>query len=128
MQYIILCLFLALPFAIVGLWKKRPVVAFIIAALLSYLMLVLPGIIRTFQAMMIYGSGDPQLIAGGDKPCFRKGGAADANHPTAAGLVSICLAPHQAREAENTGLKRFPISIKKRPNRKGSGVIDFNYV
>ena len=70
MQYIILCLFLALPFAIVGLWKKRPVVAFIIAALLSYLMLVLPGLVQTFQAMMIYGSGDPELMAGGISYAF----------------------------------------------------------
>ena len=58
-------LFLALPFAIVGIWKKRPIIALIIAAILSYFMLALPGLIQTFQAMAIYGSRDPQLLAGG---------------------------------------------------------------
>ena len=64
MMIVALILFL-IPFAIVGLWKKRPIIALICAAILSFLLMVLPGLIQTFQAMMIYGTGDPQLMAGG---------------------------------------------------------------
>lgn len=56
---------MAIPLLIVGFWKKRPVIAFVIAALLLIIFAIAPGIIKTFQAMMIYGTGDPQLMAGG---------------------------------------------------------------
>ena len=44
---------------------KRRALSLIIAALLAFVFMVSPGIIKTFQAMMIYGTGDPQIIAGG---------------------------------------------------------------
>lgn len=50
---------------IVGLWRKHPVWAFIIAGLILVLPIPIIGMIKTFQAMMIYGTGDPQLMAGG---------------------------------------------------------------
>ena len=56
--------YLFIPFLIVGLWKKRPRTAFAIALLLIFLSLIAPDFIKTFQAMMIYGEGDPQLMAG----------------------------------------------------------------
>lgn len=56
---------LFIPCLIVLFWKKRPVLAFMIATLVMFLTLVAPSIIKTFQAMMIYGEGDPQLLAGG---------------------------------------------------------------
>ena len=56
---------LLIPFAIVGFWKKHPIIAFIIAIILSFFLLIIPGLIQVFQAMMIYGTGDPQLMAGG---------------------------------------------------------------
>lgn len=58
-------LIIILPFSIVGLWRKRPVLAFILAALILVLPLPVLGMVKTFQAMMIYGTGDPQLMAGG---------------------------------------------------------------
>ncbi len=60
--YLILAIFI--PIVIVVRWKGRPVFAFILAALVMILGFVAPGIIQTFQAMMIYGAGDPQLMAG----------------------------------------------------------------
>ena len=65
MIMIVALILLLIPFAIVGLWKKRPIIALICAVILSFLLMVLPGLIQTFQAMMIYGTGDPQLMAGG---------------------------------------------------------------
>jgi len=62
---IIALLFLIIPFAIVGFWQKRSVIALIVATILSYLLLILPGLIQTFQALMVYGSGDSELMAGG---------------------------------------------------------------
>lgn len=56
---------IALSFLMVWLWQKRPIISMILASLLAYLAMVVPGMIQTFQAMMIYGSGDPQLMAGG---------------------------------------------------------------
>jgi len=56
---------LFIPCLIVGLWKKRPVWAFIVATLVLIMTSVAPGLIKTFQAMAIYGTGDPQLMAGG---------------------------------------------------------------
>jgi len=56
---------LLIPILIVIRWRKRPVAAFIIASIILYLSLILPGLIKTFQAMMIYGVGDPELMAGG---------------------------------------------------------------
>lgn len=56
---------LFIPFLIVGFWRKRPVLAFILATLIMIPMTLAPGLIKTFQAMMIYGTGDPQLMAGG---------------------------------------------------------------
>ena len=56
--------FLFIPFLIVGLWKKHPRTAFIIATLVMFLTIISPSLVKTFQAMMIYGTGDPQLMAG----------------------------------------------------------------
>lgn len=61
---LLLIIFLA-PCLIVMLWQGRPVLAFVTALILSYVLCVAPEIIQTFQAMMIYGEGDPQLMAGG---------------------------------------------------------------
>jgi len=55
---------LIIPCLIVGFWRKRPVADFITASIVLFLSLIAPGFIKTFQAMMIYGSGDPQLMAG----------------------------------------------------------------
>lgn len=60
-----LSIILFIPSLIVIVWKRRPVWAFIVASIILFLMLVAPSIIEMFQAMMIYGTGDPQLIAGG---------------------------------------------------------------
>lgn len=56
---------LIIPFCIVGIWTKRKFLPVFIASLLAFVFMVLPGVIQTFQAMMIYGKGDPQLAAGG---------------------------------------------------------------
>jgi hypothetical protein len=48
----------------VGFWKKHPVWAFVVATLVLINMSILPVIISVFQVMMIYGEGDPQLMAG----------------------------------------------------------------
>ena len=53
------------PCLIVMFWQKRRIAAYVTALLLSFIISVAPSLIRTFQAMMIYGSGDPQLMAGG---------------------------------------------------------------
>lgn len=61
-----LTLFLIIiSFSIVGFWRKRPILAFILAALILVLPIPILGMIKTFQAMMIYGAGDPQLMASG---------------------------------------------------------------
>ena len=63
--YIIgIILILAIPCLIVGLWRSRPVAAFITASLVLVLICILPLIVKTGQAMMIYGHGDTQLVAG----------------------------------------------------------------
>ena len=56
---------LIIPFALVGFWTKRPIIATIAATLLAYLIMIIPGLMQTFQAMMNYGTNDPQLMAGG---------------------------------------------------------------
>ena len=56
---------LLLPCLIVMFWQRRPVLAFVMAANIGFIICVAPGIIQTSQAMMIYGQGDPQLMAGG---------------------------------------------------------------
>lgn len=56
---------LFIPCLIVALWKARPVRALTVATLVMLLTIVAPSIIKTLQAMMIYGEGDPQLMAGG---------------------------------------------------------------
>ena len=54
-----------IPSLIVIFWKRRPVVAVIIATLIAFLTLTVPGIFLTFQAMTKYGISDPQVMAGG---------------------------------------------------------------
>ena len=56
---------IALLFLMVWHWQQRPIISLILASFLSFLAMILPGMIQTFQAMMIYGTGDPQLMAGG---------------------------------------------------------------
>lgn len=56
---------LFIPGLIVFFWHRRPVLSLIVAALVLLLTAASPGLIKTFQAMMIYGEGDPQLMAGG---------------------------------------------------------------
>ena len=53
-----------LPLLIVIKWKAHPIFALIFAILLAFLGWVAPGIIRMFLAMMIYGTANPQLMAG----------------------------------------------------------------
>jgi len=62
---LIYILALILPILIVCLWKHRPVLAFLTASLLLFIGWTAPGIFQTYQAMMIYGTDDPALIAGG---------------------------------------------------------------
>lgn len=54
-----------LPVLIVCLWKSRPLLAFLMASVVLFIAWVTPGVIRTYQAMQIYGARDPQLMAGG---------------------------------------------------------------
>ncbi len=56
---------LIIPFLIVGFWRRRPVWAFIVAAVFAMLLPAATGIVKTVQALHIYGAGDPQLMAGG---------------------------------------------------------------
>jgi len=56
---------LFIPCLIVAFWKKRPVLAFIVATIVMWLTLAAPGIIKTIQAIMIYGNQNSQLAAGG---------------------------------------------------------------
>lgn len=60
-----LCLIFLIPSLIVIIWKRRPVWAFALASIILYLTVAAPRIIGTFQAMAIYGTGDPELMAGG---------------------------------------------------------------
>ena len=56
---------LALPVTIAFFWQKKPVFAIILASLIAS---IGPGAIKMvqiFQAMMVYGTGDPALMAGG---------------------------------------------------------------
>ena len=63
--FVMFLLIVMLPSAlIVWFWRGRPVLSLVIAGIVLALIALLPGIIKTFQAMMIYGEGDPQLIAG----------------------------------------------------------------
>lgn len=55
---------LFIPILIVVLWRKRPIVSFIVASLVAFLTVITPMIMKIFQAMVIYGEGDPQLMAG----------------------------------------------------------------
>jgi len=75
MIYLVLIIFglvvpLIIPCLIVGLWKKRHKAAFITASVLLITTLAVPGIIKTQQAMMIYGTSDPQLFRGGIAQAF----------------------------------------------------------
>lgn len=54
---------LVIPFAIVGFWTKRPVIALILATVLAVLLLAIPSIIQFFQDIVAYSSDDPQLMA-----------------------------------------------------------------
>jgi len=56
---------LVLPLIIVIFWQKRPIIALILASLIACIGPGALAMIQTFQAMMIYGTGDPQLMAGG---------------------------------------------------------------
>lgn len=53
-----------MPCLITLFWQSRPILAFLTALILVLIISILPGIIQTFQAMMIYGEGDPELVAG----------------------------------------------------------------
>jgi len=66
------CLLLV-PCLITLFWQSRPVLAFITALILALIISILPGIIQTFQAMMIYGQGDPELVAGALASAFTSG-------------------------------------------------------
>ncbi len=71
---------------IVGLWRKRPIWAFIIAALILVLPSPIIGLIKTFQAVAIYGSSDPQLMAGGIREAY-----ASSNYIIVFGLPLLAL-------------------------------------
>jgi len=64
-SFLIYGLALILPILIVCLWKRRPVIAFLTASLLLFIGWTVPVLLQTFQALMIYGTGDPELMAGG---------------------------------------------------------------
>ena len=55
---------LIIPFALVGVWTKRPLIAFMIATVLAVLILLTPGLIRAFQDIVIYDTSDPMVMAG----------------------------------------------------------------
>ena len=65
MLILVAFLILLIPGVIIVLGKRRPVISFIAAAIALMVILIAPPLIKTFQAMMIYGTGDPQLMAGG---------------------------------------------------------------
>lgn len=56
---------LLVPSLIVIFWKRKPILAFAVGGIIAYLTIAAPSVIKTFQAMMIYGTGDPELMAGG---------------------------------------------------------------
>ncbi len=56
---------LIIPALIVWFWRKRPFIALVTASLVLMAIVILPQILMMFQAIMIYGSGDPKLMAGG---------------------------------------------------------------
>lgn len=62
---LLIVIVLFIPTLIVTLWKRKPKTALALATFILFLTVTLPGLIATFQAMMTYGSGDPQLMAGG---------------------------------------------------------------
>lgn len=55
---------LFIPFALVGVWTKRPLIAFMIATALTVLILLTPSLIRAFQDIVIYDTSDPLVMAG----------------------------------------------------------------
>lgn len=60
-----LCAFLLfVPSLIVIFWKRKPVRAFALGAIITFLTALGIGIIRTFNGMVTSGAGDPQMIAG----------------------------------------------------------------
>lgn len=56
---------LFIPCLIITFWRSRPRLAMVTACVISFLFLALPGIIKTYQAMTIFGSANAQMIAGG---------------------------------------------------------------
>ena len=60
-----LALTLFIPFLIVGLWRSRPFAALTAAALFLFVVPSATGIIKTYQAKMIYGAADSALVSSG---------------------------------------------------------------
>ena len=56
---------LVLPVIIAFFWQKRLVFAIILASLIASIGPGAIAMVQTFQAMMVYGTGDPALMAGG---------------------------------------------------------------
>lgn len=55
---------LAVPFYIVGKWRKRPILSFITATIVFITLSIMHIVINIIQTMALYGEGDPQLMAG----------------------------------------------------------------
>ena len=45
--------------------RQEPLRNLSLRRLLAILAMMIPSLVQTFQALMIYGTGDPQLMAGG---------------------------------------------------------------
>ena len=56
-------IYMALPLLIVGLWRSRPVAAFITASIILVLNAILPGLYLLIRSIMKYGASNPELIA-----------------------------------------------------------------
>jgi hypothetical protein len=55
---------LFVPSLIVIIWKRRPVRAFLLGAIIAFLTPLGIGVTRTYNEMVTSGAGDPQMIAG----------------------------------------------------------------
>ena len=56
-------IWLCVPLLIVGLWRRRPVLAMVTALVVLFVTMITRGVIITSQAMMTYGDDPPYTAA-----------------------------------------------------------------
>ena len=61
---IVFLILLVLSFLVVGMWHKRPIISVFLASLFVFMAFFSIGLFQIFKALLIYGTGDPQLMAG----------------------------------------------------------------